>query len=142
MSESIPQAQFTKCLEKCFLSRQNTSPTVYLVYTSYKLKEISVIASGMSLVQRETSILALSPDSKCGDPNEGASVPLQKRVGSRGEVRGTQILSFNNPTFLQLPDKHQDCFFVLVITHGSFFSVFHPPRLIGIEFPVQLTVFT
>lgn len=39
VSESIPQAQFTKCLEKWFLSRENTSPTVYLVYTSYKLKK-------------------------------------------------------------------------------------------------------
>lgn len=96
----------------------------------------------MSVVQRETSILALSPDSKCVDPNEGVSVPLQKHVGSWGEVRGTQILSFNNPTSSQLPDKHQDCFFILVITHGSFFPAFHPPRLIGIEFPVQLTVFT
>lgn len=142
MSESVPQTWSTKCLEKMFL-RLNISPTI--LFTPANSEENQ--CHGYCCVLRSTKG-DLRPDlvprfQKCRSKWRSfcsfAEAQRTERGGERLAMVGLRSWVSVTPTSRQLPGKHQDCFFISVITHRSFFFLVHSPWLMSVEFPVQLT---
>lgn len=109
-------------------------------------KKINVMATVSLERTKETSDLALSPNSKWRSQMKKLLLHCQGMWdrGGRREAGngGAQILSFN---ILLLPPASWQTsrllFHFHFSHHGSFFALLYPPWLMGIEFPVQLTPF-